>query len=280
MGSHLLLYQLALLGLLWLCCMWHSAWPSDHAADLQRLPQPLPPPRKSPRVPKPFPGLTHKPHCAAWAQASEAPRLQPSPPPPPPMTSTRGRRRHVNTSQHFCPAPACRYGGWLGRGNITAKGYPSSGPWRQLSCSQCRGDVLETPGTPLHGNRVAPDTLVWAIGAWAEGLGMRAVARVFGVDPNTVRAWRMEAAEHLKGVSRSCIHDLHVSPIQMDALFALRRALKDGEVSEAEALKRLSRSPHWVWVAMEPVTTLLLTIDVGDRTLAMAQSFVHQVVQL
>ena len=132
----------------------------------------------------------------------------------------------------------------------------------------------------MHGNRVAPDTLVWAIGAWAEGLGMRAVARVFGVDPNTVRAWRMEAAEHLKGVSRSCIHDLHVSPIQMDALFALRRALKDGEVSEAEALTRLSRSPHWVWVAMEPVTTLLLTIDVGDRTLAMAQSFVHQVVQL
>jgi hypothetical protein len=121
---------------------------------------------------------------------------------------------------------------------------------------------------------------VWAIGALAEGLGMRAVARVFGVDPNTVLAWLMEAAEHLKVFSRHCIHDLHVSQIQMDELFALLSAVKDGEVSEAEALQRLSRSPHWVWVALDPVTKLLLTIDIGDRTLAMAQSFVHQVVQM
>jgi hypothetical protein len=34
-----------------------------------------------------------------------------------------------------------------------------------------------------------------------------------------------------------------------------------------------------VWAAIDPVTKLLLTIDVGDRTLAMAQSVVHQVVQ-
>src|SRR5438128_9990447 len=45
-------------------------------------------------------------------------------------------------------------------------------------------------------------------------------------------------------------------------------------------LIRLSRSPHWVWVAIDPVTKLLLTIDVGDRTLAMAQRVVHQVVQV
>ena len=31
---------------------------------------------------------------------------------------------------------------------------------------------------------------------------------------------------------------------------------------------------------MDPVTKLLLAIDVGDRTLAMAQSMVHQVVQV
>jgi hypothetical protein len=62
-------------------------------------------------------------------------------------------------------------------------------------------------------------------------------------------------------------------------LFALLNAVKDGAVSEAETLKRLSRSPHWVWTAMDPVTKLLLTIDIGDRTLALAQRVVHQVVQ-
>jgi IS1 family transposase len=47
-----------------------------------------------------------------------------------------------------------------------------------------------------------------------------------------------------------------------------------------EAITRLSRSPHGVWGALDPVTKLLLTIDVGDRTLAMAQRVVHQVVQV
>src|SRR2546425_736223 len=35
-----------------------------------------------------------------------------------------------------------------------------------------------------------------------------------------------------------------------------------------------------VWTAIDPVTKLLLTIDIGDRTLAMAQRVVHQVVQV
>ena len=68
--------------------------------------------------------------------------------------------------------------------------------------------------------------------------------------------------------------------MQLDELFALLRAVKTGEVSEAEAVARLSRSPHWVWAAIDPVTKLLLAIDVGDRTLAMAQRVVHQVVQV
>lgn len=56
-------------------------------------------------------------------------------------------------------------------------------------------------------------------------------------------------------------------------------AVQTGEVSEAEAIQRLSRAPHWVWVAIDPVSKLLLSLDAGDRTLVMAQRLVHQVVQ-
>jgi hypothetical protein len=49
--------------------------------------------------------------------------------------------------------------------------------------------------------------------------------------------------------------------------FALLSAVKDGEVSEADAIERLERSPQWVWVAMDPESKLLLAIDVGERTL-------------
>src|SRR5215813_22489 len=176
MVSHLVFYQLGLIALVWVFLILYGLWPSGPAAARPMTPQPLLPRGKRSKKPQPFPGLTRQPCCAACEQAIEAPRLLPSPPPPP-ITSTRGRRRQINTSQHFCPDPACRYGGWLGLGNITSNGHPSSGPWRQLYCSQCRGYFLETHGTPLHGKRVSSDLFVWAVGALAEGLGIRAVYR-------------------------------------------------------------------------------------------------------
>jgi IS1 family transposase len=168
----------------------------------------------------------------------------------------------------------------MGLGNLRANGHPGGGPWRQLYCSACEGYVLATHGTLFHGKRVAPDLLVWAVGALAEGLGIRAVARVFEVDPNTVLQWLVEAAEQLQAFSQHFLHDLRVTQVQLDELYALLSAVKDGEISEVEAIKRLSRSPHWVWVAIDPVTKLLLAIEVGARTLAMAQGVVHQVVQV
>src|SRR5215467_116351 len=280
MVSHLVFYQLGLIALVWVFLILYGLWPSEPAADRPMPPKPLMPRCKYSKKPKPFPGLTRQPCCTACEQAIETPRLQPSPPSLPTITSTRGRRRHVDTSSHFCPDPDCRYGGWLGLGNITSNGHPSGGPWRQLYCGACHGYFLETHGTPLHGKRVAPDRLVWAVGALAEGLGIRAVARVFEVDPNTVLQWLVEVADHATAFSRYFLHDVRVTQVQLDELFALLSAVKAGEVSEAEDITRLARSPHCVWTAMDPVTNLLLTLDIGDRTLAMAQRVVHQVVQV
>ena len=280
MVSHLFFYQLMVLGLLWLCVMLHYAWPNECTGGDQKPSKPLPPPCKRSSDPKPFPGLTRKPCCAACEQAAQEPAAPPPPAPPPPITSSRGRPRHVDTSQQFCPNPDCAYRGRVGLGNLRANGHPNGGPWRQLYCSQCEGYVLETHGTPFHGKRVSPDLLVWAVSALAEGLGIRAVARVFEVNPKTVLAWLVEVAEHAAAFSRYFLHDVRVTQVQLDELFALLRAVKTGEVSEAEAVARLSRSPHWVWAAIDPVTKLLLAIDVGDRTLAMAQRVVHQVVQV
>jgi IS1 family transposase len=279
MVSELFFYQLVLIALLWLCCMLHWVWPSDCGATSLTPSQPTPPPRMRSREPQPFPGLIHKPHCAACEQAAQDPEAL-SPPAPLPIISRRGRPREVDTSQHFCPHPTCAYRGWVGLGNLSANGHPRSGPWRQFYCTACEGYFQETHGTPLHGKRVAPDLLVWAVGALAEGLGIRAVARVFEVDPNTVLQWLVEVADHATAFSRYFLHDVRVTQVQLDELFALLSAVKAGEVSDTEAIQRLSRAPHWVWAAIDPVTKLLLTLDVGERTLAMAQWVVHQVVQV
>ncbi len=214
MVSELFFYQLALIALVWLCCMLHWVWPSDGGATSPTPSQPTPPLRRRSREPQPFPGLIHKPHCAACEQVAQDPEVLP-PPAPPLITSRRGRPRQVDTAQHFCPNANCDYRGWVDWGNISANGHPSGGPWRQLYCSACERYFLETHGTPFHGKRVAPDLLVWAVGALAEGLGIRAVGRVFAVDPNTVLAWLLEVADHLKAFSQYFLRDVRVTQVQL-----------------------------------------------------------------
>src|SRR5262245_50574002 len=254
------------------------AWPSDPAV----CPPPLepPPPRpKHHRKPKPFAGLTTKPHCDACTHGS-APRAHATSAPPTRLVMTRGRRRQVDTSAHFCPNPDCAYQGWVGWGNLRANGHPNGGPWRQLLCIACRRYFLEALGTIFHGKRASVDLIVHVIACLAEGLGLRGTARVFEVDPNTVLQWLVEAADQLRAFARHVLHDVRVGQVQLDELFALLSAVKDGAVSAAEAIERLERSPAWVWVAMDPESKLLLVIDVGERTLALAQRVIHHVVQV
>lgn len=153
------------------------------------------------------------------------------------------------------------------------------GPWRQLLCVVCRRYFLETLGTIFHGKRGTEDRIVRVIACLAEGLGIRGTARVFEIDPNTVLSWLVEAADQLRAFSQYFLHDLHLRQIQLDELYAVLSAVKAGEISADEAIERLSRSPHWGWTAMDPESKLLLTFDVGERTLAMAQCVVHQVAQ-
>jgi hypothetical protein len=111
----------------------------------------LKPPRAK-REPKPFAGFIRKPQCDLCDRPS-APH-PPSPGAPPPhMTFTRGRRRHVDTTAHFCPDTTCSYHGWLGLGNIRANGHPGGRRCRQLVCLSCRSYFLETVGTPFHGKQ-------------------------------------------------------------------------------------------------------------------------------
>jgi hypothetical protein len=138
----LFFYQLVLIALVWLCLMCHWMWPSAPTTCLP-TPEPTPPVPKRKRERQPFAGLTTKPHCDACEHGT-APRPQAPSTPPPRIVPTRGRRRQVDTSTHFCPNPDCAYRGWVGWGNLRAHGHPSGGPWRQLLCIVCRGSFLET----------------------------------------------------------------------------------------------------------------------------------------
>ena len=124
MVSHLVYYQLAVLALAWLFVLLHvtGAKPSPPAP-----PMPAKPKRPRCTEPKPFAGLTHKPHCTwceqATGESALAPLRRPDPMPP-----TNRRPRTVDTAMHFCPHTDCDYRGWLGLNNLRANGHPSGGP--------------------------------------------------------------------------------------------------------------------------------------------------------
>ena len=119
-----------------------------------------------------------------------------------PLGSNAPHRRlqTVDTSRHFCPHTDCAYRGWRGLNNLRAHGHPSGGPWRQLHCTACDGYFPEPHGTIFHGKQAAGERIVHVLAGRAEGLGLRATARVCEVDPNTVLHWLVEAAEQLAGL--------------------------------------------------------------------------------
>lgn len=226
--------------------------------------------------PAPYPGLIDKPHCESCAE--EALQQTPMPPSPPPIwQARRGRPRHLDISGHYCPNPQCRYYGWLGRGNLRANGHPSARRWRQLYCVACEHFFLETHGTLFYGKTHPPETILRAIAALAEGLGIRAVGRVFGVQANTVLSWLVEAADHAEAVSDFLLCNLAVEQVQLDELFALVGEHRGQQIDEQGLIERLARRPRWVWTAIDPVSKLWIDVAIGDRCLAMAQRIVHQV---
>src|SRR4029434_7357174 len=152
----------------------------------------------------------------------------------------------------FCPHTGCDYRGWLGLGNVRANGHPNSGPWRQFHCTACESYFPEHHGTIFHGKQAEVELIVRVLACLAEGLGIRATARVFEVDPNTVLQWLVEAAEQLRACSAYFLCALHLEQLQLDELYAVLRAFKAGEISEDDAIKRLERSRPWVWTVIDP----------------------------
>jgi hypothetical protein len=130
----------------------------------------------------------------------------------------------------------------------------------------------------LHGTPATVELSVHVLACVAAGRGMRATARGFEVDANTGRQGLVEAAAQRQACSAYVLGDVHVRQRPRDELSAVLRSVKDGESSAAQAIQRLERSRHWVWTAIDPESTLLLTIEGGPRPLAIAQRVGHQVV--
>ena len=67
----------------------------------------------------------------------------------------------------------------------------------------------------------------------------------FALDPQTGLEWLVEAAAQRKAFAGSFLCEWHSHQVQRDELSAVLRAVRAGALSEAEAIERLSQSPHY-----------------------------------
>jgi IS1 family transposase len=268
--------QVLLLAVLaWSVVMYWSlfvrCWPGWQHVRLWKKPRRR---KRRPRLykkPKPFEGLTREPVCVACLAEAEVKESAEKRELPPRIERNRGRRPWVDTSKYFCCEERCEYYGWLGRGNIVSNGHLSGGRWRQLKCVVCGKHFQQTIGTVFYGSSVPAEDIMHGMALLCEGVSPRKVARVYKVDKDTVLSWLMGAAVHSEAVLGYMLHDLHLNEVQMDELYALLSEMR-GEEGE--------RGRCWVWAAIDPISKLVLALEVGDRSLEMAQQLVHGVVSV
>src|SRR6267142_5287732 len=98
MVPQLVCSQLVLIALVGVFLLLYWFWPNDPAARGQAISISKLTQRRRSREPKPFAGLTHKPHCAACEQTATHPK-PPSATPPEPMLPTNRRPRAIDTSR-------------------------------------------------------------------------------------------------------------------------------------------------------------------------------------
>jgi len=189
-----------------------------------------------------------------------------------------GRPHTIPTAHRCCPNEGCLAYGRLGDDplhDIVGCGTYSTvhGEVRQMYlCNVCGKPFSETAGTPFFGLKTPMKTVCIALQELAEGLGIRAVARIHGVKPDTVLEWLKRAGQHCEMLSQYMMQDLNVTQVQLDELWTFVRK-KERMLQEWEKLHG-EWGDTWVWVAFDPVRKLVIAVLVGERTEEEAVGFV------
>jgi IS1 family transposase len=137
---------------------------------------------------------------------------------------------------------------------------------------------METKGTIFYRSTVPAEKILRGIASLCEGVGIGQVVRIFEVDLNTVLGWLGEASGHVQAVSRYVLHELHVTQVQPDELYVLLGAKKEKSEVEEGTSRREKRRHCWLWGAIDAESKLLLAVEIGDRSLQVAQRVAHTVV--
>lgn len=129
--------------------------------------------------------------------------------------------------QYFCPNEQCKDYGLCGHDNIGIRGKYGKDKKRDLLyCRTCGQRFAATRASALFGLHLPADTIRQIIHHAAEGVGVRATARLLGLDKDTVNRVILRAGEHCALVLSNLLKSLLLTETQLDELWTFVKKRK------------------------------------------------------
>lgn len=149
--------------------------------------------------------------------------------------------------QCFCPNEQCKDYGLRQHGNIAVRGKYGKDKSRDLLyCRTCGKRFAATQASALFGLHLPTETIRQIIHHAAEGVGVRATARLLELDKDTVNRVILRAGEHCAHVLCGLLRSLELIETQLDELWTFvkkRKVLAAPKTSSASMGGRGSGPP-------------------------------------
>ena len=149
--------------------------------------------------------------------------------------------------KYFCPNEQCKEYGLRGHGNIGIRAKYGKNKNRDLLyCRTCGKRFAASRASALFGLHLPAETIRQIIHHAAEGVGVRATARLLELDKDTVNRVILRAGEHCARVLSGLLTSLQLTEAQLDELWTFvkkRKILTTPETLKSSTGKRGSGRP-------------------------------------
>lgn len=179
----------------------------------------------------------------------------------------------MNVDTCYCRNRHCRGYGLTGK-QARLKFFDWHRGAPRFRCQVCQSLISARTGTAYAGIRTDEVTYRYAVTALAEGLALRAVGRLFGLDKDTLCRWLPRLGEHCQDVMNYFFRHLHLKECQLDELWTFVYK-KEDQLNPLEQLAS-EYGDAWVWIAFSPVFKLVPAWLVGKRTLREARKLIFR----
>jgi hypothetical protein len=143
-----------------------------------------------------------------------------------------------------------------------------------FKCKICESRFSETHNTIFFGSRYSEETIHSIIRSVAEGNGVRATARMLGLNKDSVNRVILMAGEYSETVMNNLLKNLHLKECQMDELWSFISKKNVGHRRISKGIRH-----KMVWTALSPDNKLIICYKIGDRTLSDCRVYFKKLLQ-